>query len=301
MKRNNIFFIIGGAVLVFVLVLVSLRAATSTAATVLAARPIAAGTRLSADDLSVQPINTNSRLTSALGKPEDAIGQVILIARAPGDQITLDQISDRAGVGIPAHLDPGTVAIGVHVNLASGLGGALREGDTVSVIAVLDPRELGGDFNAAPIAQVPVSLTTSLEITATATPQPETTAARLTISGLKVLLVPQSFRYEEVPTDKTGQLSPVRSSASAQQNNVVLLAAPLAPIEVVPGVTMSPVELLALLDERATIHLALEPREGLDRSATTIGVQLADVYDVLINRVSAPSAPEVSSSGPSLR
>jgi Flp pilus assembly protein CpaB len=293
MKRNNLIFIIGGALLVFVLVLVSLRAATSTAATVLAARPIAAGTRLSTDDLIVQPINTNSRLTSALGKPEDAIGKVILIARAPGDQITLDQISDRAGVGIPAHLDPGTVAIGVHVNLASGLGGALREGDTVSVIAVLDPRELGGSLNTAPIAQVPVSLTNSLEITATATPQPETTAARLTISGLKVLLVPQSFRYEEVPTDKTGQLSPVRSSTGAQQNNVVLLAAPLAPIEVVPGVTMSPVELLALLDERATIHLALEPREGLDRTATTIGVQLAEVYDLLINRVPIPS-PSVS-------
>ena len=148
MKRNNLLFIIGGALLVFVLVLVSLRAATSTAATVLAARPIAAGTRLSADDLSVQPINTNSRLTSALGKPEDAIGKVVLIARAPGDQITLDQISDRAGVGVPARLDPGTVAIGIHVNLASGLGGALREGDTVSVIAVLDPKELGGNFNS---------------------------------------------------------------------------------------------------------------------------------------------------------
>src|SRR5512139_3195927 len=104
MKRNNILFIVGGALLVFMLVLVSL-----TAATVLAARPIAAGTRLSADDLSVQPINTNSRLTSALDKPEDAIGKVVLIARAPGDQITLDQVSDQAGVGIPAHHDPGTV------------------------------------------------------------------------------------------------------------------------------------------------------------------------------------------------
>jgi hypothetical protein len=190
-------------------------------------------------------------------------------------------------VGIPAHLDPGRVAIGIHVNLASGLGGALREGDTVSVIAVLDPKELGGNFNSAPV----VAATASPEITPTQTPKPETAAARLTISGLKVLLVPQSFRYEEVPTDKTGQLSPVRSSAGAQQNNVVLLAAPLAPVEVVPGVTMSPVELLALLDERATIHLALEPRQGMTGTATTIGVQLADVYDVLINRLPTPSAP----------
>lgn len=285
MKRNNLIIILGGALLVFVLVFASLRAATSTAATVLAARPIAAGTRLSADDLIAQPINTSSRLTTALGKSEDAIGKVILIARAPGDQITADQISDQAGVGLPAHLDPGTVAIGIHVNLASGLGGALREGDTVSVIAVLDPKELGGAGNF----DLALPVTSTAEVTMTVTPQPETTAARLTITGLKVLLVPQSFRYEEVPTDKTGQLSPVRSSAGAQQNNVVLLAAPVAPLEVVKGVKMSPVELLALLDERATLHLALEPRQGLSGTVTTIGVQLADVYDLSINRLPNPT------------
>ena len=163
MKRNNLIIILGGALLVFVLVFASLRAATSTAATLLAARPIAAGTRLSADDLTTQPINTSSRLTTALGKPDEAIGKVILIARAPGDQITADQVSDQAGVGLPAHLEPGTVAIGVHVNLASGLGGALREGDTVSVIAVLDPKDLGGDGNFN--ASLPVTVTTTSDIT----------------------------------------------------------------------------------------------------------------------------------------
>ena len=70
---------------------------------------------------------------------------------------------------------------------------------------------------------------------------------------------------------------------------MVLLAAPVAPIEVVKGVTMSPVELLALLDEKATLHLALEPRQGLSGTVTTIGVQLADVYDLLINRLPAPT------------
>ncbi len=45
MKRNNLIIVLGSALLVFVWVFASLRAATSTAATVLAAR-------LSADDLS---------------------------------------------------------------------------------------------------------------------------------------------------------------------------------------------------------------------------------------------------------
>jgi hypothetical protein len=115
------------------------------------------------------------------------------------------------------------------------------------------------------------------------TPRPQTAAARVTVSGLKVLLVPQSFRYEEVPQDQTGQLSPVRASAGAQQNSIVLLQAPLAPVEVAPGVRLSPAELLALLDEKATLHLALEPRDGLtDQVKSAIGVQLADVYALLI-------------------
>ncbi len=288
-NRTNRLIILGGALAVFALVLGSLRAATSTTTTVLAARPIAAGTRLTAADLSEQAINTNARVTGALDTAEEAIGQVILIARAPGDQIAASQVSAQAGVGLPAHLEPGTVAIGVHVNQASGLGGALREGDLVTVIAVIDPQNLGSTFTSASTAP----LTGPLDVTGKAlssetptpvpTPRPQTAAARVTVSGLKVLLVPQAFRYEEVPQDQTGQLSPVRASASAQQNSIVLLQAPLAPVEVAPGVTMSPAELLALLDEKATLHLALEPRDGLtDQVKNTIGVQLADVYALLI-------------------
>ena len=147
-NRTNLLIIIGGALAVFALVLGSLRAATSTTTTVFAARPIAAGTRLTAADVSEQAINTNARVAGALDKAADAIGQVILIARAPGDQIAASLVSDQAGVGLPAHLEPGTVAIGVHVNQASGLGGALREGDLVTVIAVIDPQNLGGKFNS---------------------------------------------------------------------------------------------------------------------------------------------------------
>ncbi len=288
-QRNNLLIVIGGALVIFVIVFLSLHAATSTATTVVAARPIAAGTRLSAEDLTTQSINTNSRLAGALNKAPDAVGKVVLIARGPGDQITLDQVSDQAGVGIPAQLDPGTVAIGIHVNQASGLAGAIREGDRVTIIAVVDPQNLGGDFTAAPpIVAIPPSGAPRLDSTPVPTPIPQTAAARLTVSGLKVLLVPQAFRYEEVPQDQTGQLSPVRSSTAAQQSSVILLQAPVEPVEVAPGLEMSPAELLALLDEKATIHLVLEPRDGLTGTRTAIGVQLADVYGLLIG-VAAPT------------
>ncbi len=288
-RHRNLLFIIGGTLLTFAVVLFSLQAATSTATTLVAARSIAAGTRLTAADLTMQPINTNSRLTNALGKPEMALGKVILIARAPGDQITSDLVSEQAGVGIPAHLDPDTVAIGIHVNQASGLGGAIREGDHVTVIAIVDPQNISAlnQVSAVRIAATPTSGLTA-DTTPEPTPKPRSAAARLTITGLKVLLVPQSFRYEEVAQDKTGDLSPVRSTTGSQQSSVILLQAPLQPIEVAPGVQMSPAELLALLDEQATLHLALEPRDGLTTQArNSIGVQLADVYALLTNDLSA--------------
>ncbi len=68
-NRTNLFIIIGGALAVFALVLGSLHAATSTTTTVLAARPIAAGTRLTAADLSEQAINTNARV-APIGVPD---------------------------------------------------------------------------------------------------------------------------------------------------------------------------------------------------------------------------------------
>ena len=283
--RKNLLIIVGGALAVGLLVLGSLRAATSTAPTVVAARSIAAGTRLTAADLTTQPINTSSRLTGALSKPEDAIGQVSLIARAPGDQLTAALVSDQAGVGLPAQLEPGTVAIGIHVSQSSGLGGAIREGDRVTAIAIVDPQNLG-TLNLSSALSVPE--TPAPDATPQPTPKPQTSAARLTVTGLKVLLVPQSFRYEEVPQDKTGDLSPVRSTVGSQQNSVILLQVPLAPIEVAPGYSLSPAELLALLDEKAAIHLALEPRDGSPAEIGVSGVQLADVYALLIGGAATP-------------
>lgn len=296
-SRRHLLIIIGGAVAVGLLVLFSLRAATSTAPTVVAARPIAAGTRLTAADLTTQAIHTNSRLTGALSKPEEAVGQVMLIARAPGDQLTADLVSDRAGVGLPAHLEPGTVAIGIHVSQSSGLAGAIREGDHVTAIAIVDPQNLG---TANLLLPANPAGTPAPDATPIPTPKPQTAAARLTVTGLKVLLVPQSFRYEEVPQDKTGDLSPVRSSVGSQQSSVILLQAPLAPVEVAPGQRMSPAELLALLDEKASIHLALEPRDGLPTDIGVTGVQLADVYGLLIGNSIATPAPAAVLPSPTL-
>jgi hypothetical protein len=105
--------------------------------------------------------------------------------------------------------------------------------------------------------------------------------ASITIKGLRILVVPQSFRYEELPTN-TGEAElfvSARTSQVAQTGSVILLEAPLAPVQIAPGYLVSPAELLALLNEVATIHLALEPSDGLTIETTTLEpVDLANLY-----------------------
>jgi hypothetical protein len=104
----------------------------------------------------------------------------------------------------------------------------LREGQTVTLIGLLSPDVLQN----LSIAPMPVNLPFNLEPTQlepggpTPTPTPTPTPAppvaplaRIAISGLKVLMVPQSFRYEELPPGSTEELlfASARTVSSAQQ------------------------------------------------------------------------------------
>jgi Flp pilus assembly protein CpaB len=186
---------------------------------------------------------------------------VLSFARAEGDQITAAMLGEGA-YGIAAALSPQTRAVAVKVDQSSGLLGILRPGDRVTVIAVVDPSELG--FARSALAH-------AAAVTGTLEGPPAGPAARVVLSGLKVLLVPSTFRYEEESArGGPAALAPLRS-LSAQQG-VVLLEAPIEPVEAAPGLRISPVELLALLDAKARIHLALEPPEG--GAPVSVGVTL---------------------------
>jgi hypothetical protein len=124
--------------------------------------------------------------------------------------------------------------------------------------------------------------------TATATPSPEaplSPLAHLSLSGLKVLVVPQAFRYEELPPQGAGEalLGGAAFASGGQQEGVILLQAPLAPIQVTEDLAVSPAVLLALLNEVATIHLALEPAAGLpvDLHSDLPAIALAQLFEAL--------------------
>jgi Flp pilus assembly protein CpaB len=262
---------------------------------VVAKHDLAAGTRLSANLLEERRVPRAAVPPGAFASGEEAVGLVLTAERVAGDVLTSYVAGDAAAAaGLPSQLAPDNVAIAVKVDQATGLAGIVRAGQRVAVIAVLDPqaiqREAGG-INAAflPTPELAAETSASVERQSTATPAPTSTpqpplspVASITIKGLRVLVVPQSFRYEELPSVKgeADLFASARTSQSAQSGSVILLEAPLAPVQIAPGLRASPAELLALLNQVAVIHLALEPSDGLQiETAALKPVDLANLYE----------------------
>lgn len=261
--RKGALPLVGVAVLglvTFAVVLAFLSGVSRSAEVVVASRGLAAGTRLTAADVALKRIHASAVLQDALTDPAEAVGQVLSAPRLAGEQIPRSLVGDRAVSGIAATLPPDWRAIAVRVDQATGLAGVLRAGDRVEAVAVLDGETLG--YAAS-------------EDSAGA-------RSRIVLHDLQVLLVPQTFRYEEASADESGSLAlaPVRTTTSAQASSVIVLGAPVTPTviallpvdapkvktlgatePVTPTLLASPVELLALLNAKGAIHLALQPVE----------------------------------------
>ena len=259
--RKGALPLVGIAVLgliTFAVVLAFLSGISRTTEVVVASRGLPAGTRLTAEDVALKRVHASAVLEDALTDGAGAVGQVLSAPRLAGEQITGSLVGDRAISGIAATLPPGWRAIAVHVDQATGLAGILRAGDWVEAVAVLDSNDLGY---------------------ATSDDNPGT-LSRIVLHDLQVLLVPQAFRYEEATVDESGSLAlaPVRTTTSAQTSSVIILGAPVTPTviallpvdppkvktlgttePVTPTLLASPVELLALLNAKGTLHLALQP------------------------------------------
>jgi hypothetical protein len=306
--RKSILIILGLTLGAFALAYSLLHSYLQPAYMVVARYDLAAGTRLSADLVQLRELPEAALPRDALRSLEQAEGRVLSVARAAGDAITTYLVGEaEASAGLPALLEPGYVALGVQVDQATGLIGTLRPGQTVTVIAILDPQVLSLSLGLSanlpqPAAQLPLlSEGTAVpeapegeaDAPATATPSPTPQAplsplAHLSLTGLKVLVVPQDFRYEELPPQAAGEalLSSGRFGAGNQEEGVILLQAPLAAIRVGEDLAVSPAVLLALLNEVATIHLALEPADGLPVAlhSDLPAVALAQLFEAVSGR-----------------
>lgn len=290
-KQRSLIPIILLAVLVFgatLVFLLSLRADTNV---VVAKRPISIGARLTENDVEIVPMRSVDALPNVAKSLEDVVGQVVSIQRAKGDQITKDMLGEFGISAISAALAPDHRAIAVQVNKSSGLAGIVRPGDLVTLIGIVTPpdRQNGqGTFASLPALSLPSAANSKTAVpppTPTPIPDvppPSSPFSRVMMTGLKVLLVPQNFRYKEVTdVDKQG-FALAQNSSSVNESSVLLLDVPVAPIQVQGprGVlTVSVPELIALLQTNGKIYLAMEPLSA--SKVQTVGVSIEQLVDVL--------------------
>jgi Flp pilus assembly protein CpaB len=279
------------AVVIGLLVIALLNGVIRPTQVVVAKVAIAPGTLLTDQLVELRTIPMGAKPSDAIAKIEEVNGKMLAVGRAPGDLIVTSVLGEIAGAGIPAELPEGHVALAIHVDLASGVAGLLRPGQTVTVIGMISPDILktsNASVFTAPISEFTspiVSLTPGVAATPTptATPAPPSSPlARLVITGVRVLMVPQSFRYEEIPAGASEEelFSSARTSVSAQEGSVIVLDVPTGLVEVTPGFKVDPATLLAALDQYGIIHLALEPTSGLALDvADVITLNLGELYN----------------------
>lgn len=279
------------AVVIGLLVIALLNGVIRPTQVVVSKVAIAPGTLLNDQLVELRTIPMGAKPADAISKLENVTGKILVVGRAPGDMIVTSVLGEIAGAGIPAELPEGHVALAIHVNLASGVAGLLRPGQTVTVIGMISPDILktsSASVFTAPISEFTspiVSLTPGVTVTPTPTPTPAppiSPLARLAITGLRVLMVPQSFRYEEIPAGASEEalFSSARTSMSAQEGSVIVLDVPTNLIEVTPGFNVDPATLLAALDQYGIIHLALEPASGSGLDvADVITLNLGELYN----------------------
>ncbi len=295
-KKRSPFVAIVLAVVVGLMVIALLNGVIRPTQVVVAKVPIAPGTILTDQLVELRTIPMGAKPSDALNNVADAAGKMLAVGRAPGDMIVQAVLGEVAGAGIPAELPEGHVALAINVDMASGVAGLLRPGQSVTIIGMITPDLLEQNMSsviAAPIPDfsMPGANATPVVVPAMATPTPTPTPApptaplaRLALTGLKVLMVPQSFRYEEVPAGASeDQLySSARTSMAAQEGSVIVLDVPTSLIEVVPGLRTDPATLLAALDQYGVIHLALEPAGGLTLADPgLVTLNLGDLYESL--------------------
>jgi len=262
---------------------------------VVAKVPLSAGTRLSASVLEVKRLNASAVLPGAFQSLADVQGQLLVAARMPGDQITSDMVGSKAISALAASLPPDKVAVAVKVDQATGLAGIVRVGDLVGAIGLVDAQDLGLQqvgFTTAATTPTPLAVAAAPSVTRTV-PLPTPTlkppageAARVALYDLRVLVVPQSFRYEETAPNANGDnFTAVRTSADQQKNSVIVLEVPVAPIELTSGYKVSPAELLALLNAKGTLHFFLQSTtQTADSKPTTAGVDAAELLEKFYGR-----------------
>jgi Flp pilus assembly protein CpaB len=270
---SRFLLVIGLAVVAFVLTALFLSSLNKQVPVVVSTTYLEAGSVLTADVLEVKNVHPAALLPNAAQDPAALVGKILQVQRVAGDQVTADMVGDTGGSAIAAGLAPDHRAIAVDVTRATGVLGVLRAGDLVDVVATVDSGGVGAGSSVTAVV----------------------------VRGARVLVVPQAFRYQEAPVtadNPAGVLPAGQTDSRQSEQNTVVLDVPLAPLAITAGYTdtltgqfvppqeLSPVELLAMLNAKATLHLVLRPPDAQDIAVAPL--DLAALLETLVPPAEKP-------------
>jgi len=295
------------SVVVCVVVILAIYNVVKPVSVVEAKTSISAGTVLTEDLVEIKTVPSGGLPTDYYAKVADVLGKAVAVSRAAGDFITTSILSDTATAGVPSELEAGHVAIAINVDRASAVAGILRSGQTVTIIGLLSPDVLqntsvSGSFETGQtmIDATSQDVTTS-DVTTSygATPTPEPTKVqgplgRVTITGVRVLMVPQNFQYQEVPASSDQSTLFANQQATSEDSGVIVLDVPNAVVEIAPGYKVNPATLIAALDKYGSIYLALEssaPVEATPDGSANLTINLAELYQTINQSTGLEATP----------
>jgi pilus assembly protein CpaB len=120
--------------------------------TVVAASDIAAGTRLSAEMLTVTNVPQADQLAGAFQSTEGLLNQVTKVSLLKGEQVVQSKVINSTTIGafgdnppLAIQIEPGQRGVSVQVSSLIGAGGNIRPGDFVDVILIVTTKPQVGD------------------------------------------------------------------------------------------------------------------------------------------------------------
>jgi pilus assembly protein CpaB len=132
---------------------------TRQSTALVATRDLTVGTRIQDSDITVRRINPGSVPAGVLGASDQAIGQVVSSPILEGQFLDARQVAPSrnasllgAGLDVPA----GYRIIGVPIAPAAAVGGVLKPGDRVDVMAIPNPTRTANQVDES--APVPVMI-----------------------------------------------------------------------------------------------------------------------------------------------
>jgi pilus assembly protein CpaB len=160
--------------------------------TVVAANDIAAGTRLTAEMLTVT--NTTNPLAGAFGTTEGVTGQVTRVPLVAGEQVIQSKVGGTVFEGdnppLSNQIEPGKRAVSAEISSLIGAGGNIRPGDFVDVILIVEVKPEGASpENQGTSNQISSTILQNVKVLASSNPD-DAKAADETATSVTLMVTP---------------------------------------------------------------------------------------------------------------